>query len=609
MRLLFHIEPLVMHGRPFHYWAWLDRAAQMVRSLEAEAAGWDVRLALNHALGTRALAPRDPALGRHPQQGYGLARERLAVFAQEEIRALYGAPNVAILEGLHRGAWPDTTVAAHARLLRERLGGFEPDVIVSWTPSAHLRRAFPQAVVLHTEMGLFSRPPYPSHAFLDPEGMLDRSLLGTHADEIRARAAEPGDAALLADLRAGLAERHAATTPFAGFERRLRERYRSLALLPLQFGGEFAFDASGPFRNQGELLLHVAERLPEDVGLIVAQHGTALWLGDAIDDETRGYLAQACPQMLFVQPSAVPNAGQLLVPHVDTVISVSSSVGMQALYWKKRLVTPGHGYLRAWADGDDVADLAAGRESAPREQDAALAWLLRRYWVRDARLLRDGAWLDAALRRMHANWSAGVRGLAWHEEAEPVAELARGLVAEIEPAPPRVNVPADLIVNGELAPGDGIAPEGWELIAGEGAQVAVETVAGPDRGPALRLARGVPGNGPTLLVQRIADVSRLAGAFAGVRLRARGSIGESLVGYFYQQFGDAGSAARGTDPVAWGLDETWREFSLAAQVPAVEDMALGEGHHTELALLLPPGLPDGWVEIADVRVEPGELVF
>ena len=25
MRLLFNVEPLIMHSRPLHYWAWLDR--------------------------------------------------------------------------------------------------------------------------------------------------------------------------------------------------------------------------------------------------------------------------------------------------------------------------------------------------------------------------------------------------------------------------------------------------------------------------------------------------------------------------------------------------------------------------------------------------------
>src|SRR5437667_303669 len=142
-RVLFHVEPLVMHGRPFHYWAWLARAAALSRHLAGSGA-WQVRIALNAALATRAVAPHDPARTSDPRNGQGLPREWLAVFHQEELRASYGAPNVAILEGLHHGRWPVAAVAAHAAVLRAPPAPRAPATPVRWGGGVRPERAVPQ---------------------------------------------------------------------------------------------------------------------------------------------------------------------------------------------------------------------------------------------------------------------------------------------------------------------------------------------------------------------------------------------------------------------------------------------------------------------------------
>ena len=111
----------------------------------------------------------------------------------------------------------------------------------------------------------------------------------------------------------------------------MRKRHRRLCLLPLQFAGEPGFELNSPFRNQGEYLFHVLERLPADLGLLVIEHPTAHWIGDIIDDETREYVRGQYPQVTFVDWQRVESAGQYLIHHVDYVIGVSSSLGLQAL--------------------------------------------------------------------------------------------------------------------------------------------------------------------------------------------------------------------------------------------------------------------------------------
>lgn len=596
-----------MHSRPFHYWAWLDVASVVGRALNEPDGGWDVRWAMNHALATRAVPRRRPDELANPRRTHGLPRERIALFGQEEIRELYGAPNSAILDGLQHGRWPEETVARHAALLRSRLEGFEPDVIVCWTASAPLRAAFPDALILHAEVGPFSRSPYPAQMVFDPQGGFGHSLLATEAEAIRAATPEPGDLESFHRLRERLREHHAATTAFTGTERRLREQYRSLVLLPLQFGGEFGFDTNGPFRNQGEYLFHVLERIPPDVAVIVTHHGTSLWVGDRIDEETQEYLASACPQALFVPYDAMPNAGQALVPHVDAVISVSSSLGMQARFWGKRLIAPGWSHLARWCDSPRVEDLAEGALPPPRDDDAAFAWLMRHYWM-DIRSVHDAARMDAHLRTLLERWRSGVRGLALCPDSGPLTRQEAILTETLPDVEPPRLVPDGALTNGALEGPAGRAPEGWRWQAGAGADQTITRASGPGGEHALRIERTEPGAGPTLLFQRIDDVRRLAGAYATVRFRARGSLGEVLSVYFYQQFGQNGATPRGTEPGTFALGEDWQEYRYNVTAPAVKDEPLGRGHHTELVFLLPPSLSGAWVELASITLEPGSFV-
>src|SRR6185503_17976253 len=154
------------------------------------------------------------------------------------------------------------------------------------------------------------------------------------------------------------------------------------------------------FRNQGEYLFHVLEELPAGVALIVVEHPTAHWIGDIIDAETRDYLAKVYPQLIFVDFRMFENAGQLLIQHVDYVIALSTSLGLQAMFWGKPLVSVHNAYLRAFASIHGVHAIPTG-DAPPQSRpgvDNALAWMLTHYFV-PARLATDGHFMTAFLER------------------------------------------------------------------------------------------------------------------------------------------------------------------------------------------------------------------
>jgi hypothetical protein len=617
MRLLGFLEPLVMHSRPFHYWRWLDHWSQMWAGLRQTNPAHEMRLITNHALAKRALAPIDR--DERAKSGARFRPQELVVLEQEAIRRIFGVPNVDILVGLHRGQFSAAQVEAYAAYIVARLDGFEPDVILSLSPVPFLRAAFPRALLLSNETGAFSRAPYELTMFFDPGGMWDQSVLARCAEELFDRSPPQDEREFLAAFRDHFRPHLEGATPFAELERDLRSRYRRLALLPLQFGGEAGFDANGPFRNQGEYLFHVLEELPEGVALIAVEHPTAHWIGDIIDAETRDYLAEAYPQLTFVDFRMFENAGQLLIQHVDYVIALSTSLGLQAMFWGKPLVSVQNAYLRVFASVHGVHAIPTDAQPKSRHGvDDALAWMLTHYFV-PGRLAGDGQYMEAFLERSLARSRQNDLGLGFFSRIAS-NEVLRDVLCPSRELPRRLEV--KLHNGGFVLWSSGPGPfgsmkettDGWHLVdfAGGNAKVSRQPLDLPLSGGAkpheqtwavrIERSRGVPGL--TLFLQRVPDVDQLAGALGRLGFWARSATSSPLLCYFYQQFQN-GEAGCGTDGRTYRLTPEWRRYVYTAEMPRSADRSRGPGHHTEIVFAIPAEEGAAMFELAEVTLGPG----
>lgn len=595
MRVLFVVEPLVMHSRPFHYWAWLGYFAKMLRAVEA--VGGEGRLVTNEALAARATAPASgdaAAVATH-----GLPADRVIGLGQAPIRARFRRPSSDIVCGLHHGTFEPAAVRAYGELVRERLGEFEPDVIVSLTPAAHLAAAFPSALVLHAETAAYSRAPFPSCVFFDPRGMWRRSLLGEHAAELaKAVDVTEEERALLATVRKRHAGFFRSTTPFGALEEELRTRHAKLALLPLQFGGEPGFDANAPFRTQGEYLLHVAEHLPKDIGLVVVEHPTAHWVGDIIDDETRAFIGARFPDVTFVDFRAADSAGQYLIHHVDFVVSVSSSLALQALLFEKGLVSVGASHVADLASVRGVEELTREGAAPRRDLDPLLAWMVSRYFV-PLDLATDPAWLAPFLHRSLERFRARTAVAAFLDPVAPPGELGARLTAPLDRWTPTTAT----LTNGNFEDWTDLLPESWELVDLGGTDASVQLAMDDDGRSCAHLERTFAGPEPTLFLQRVPDVTKLAGHLARIRFRARAGAPLALMFYLYGQLAD-GAPGIGTEPRAIAIGEEWREHAFVLRMPELGARAPLPGHHTEIVFALAPAAGAAAVQLADVHLEP-----
>ncbi|MFO7181452.1 MAG: hypothetical protein DIU78_022300, partial [Pseudomonadota bacterium] len=603
MRVLFYLEPLVLHGRPFHHWSGFGRFAKICRALSE--AGIDGRFLTNEALALLATAPPDQE-ALPTKKGLGVPAAAVSTLRQTQIAPLFDMPSAAVLEGLQRGTLAQDRVAAYGAMVRAALDGFVPDVIFTLTPADHLRAAFPDALVLHSESAAYSRFPYPYCWFLDPCGFWARSIPARFARALEGRELLPGERALLERFRGRFRACFAAMSPFGALERELRARFRRIGFLPLQYGGEPGFEASAPFRTQGELLLNVIERLPEDVALIVTEHGAAAWVGDVVDAETREFLERKYPNFRHVDLRTIEGAGQYVLHHADFVVSVSSSLGLQALLFEKPLVAIGTSHLATLATAPDL-DAAIHTTGAPASEaiDRVLGWLVARYFVPE-RLTYEPAWLTEYLTSAIQRFRAGASPLELLPEIAPLDRLEALLFEQLDAlATARFDA---ALANGDFTEwsreSDELRPAGWELCELHG-DARVRRSWAPPGTPAARVRRRHAG-GMTLLLQRIPGVERTEGAPVRLRFRARATRRTTLLTYFYLQVLDGG-VHPGTPVCAHALDTEWREYQQVAVVPPLHGRRPRPGNHTEVVFALPPEAGAADFEITAVSLEPISL--
>jgi hypothetical protein len=299
-------------------------------------------------------------------------------------------------------------VADQLEQVADRLKGFVPDIIIGFGGDANcLAKLWPKALRLHVDCGPYSRRPFPKSFFFDHLGMHAMSIMGRAGRRLLANPISPDGQALVGAFRSVMAAELKTNDPFRDHE--FRGQFRHLCLLPLQVSQQFSFDGKVAYRSQFEFLHDFLCAAPPDVGVIITEHPHAApVLKRAGPYRNMEYLSQKFPNMIFLDEFRLcSTSSQFLVPKVDGVWSVSSSVGYQALLFGRALGSPTKAPLASVAD---VATFAAffdrlGHNDGYRA-DGLIAWQLERYLVPETFLI-DGHWLcDYLGRRLNMARSA-----------------------------------------------------------------------------------------------------------------------------------------------------------------------------------------------------------
>ncbi|MCP3942061.1 MAG: HAD-IA family hydrolase [Desulfobacteraceae bacterium] len=318
------------------------------------------------------------------------------VISQRELKKVY--PNY--LEATHswyHEDYSDEKSNLMQALIKNKLGDYSPDIILSFlSPAPFLKKLFPHAPLIYQEFGIFSRDPFPKSYYLDMHGIFSNSFLSKFSEELLHLPTSQKSIQFIGAIRKKLLkERLSATNPFRKKKFGKGSKFKYTVLLPLQFSNYFGFDCPSGFRTQFEYLTFVLDNIDPTIGVVVTQHNA--WQ-KIITPARKKYLESRYSNFIYdFEFDKVPSISQYLLEKVDGVITVSSSIGLQALLWKLPLFVVGNSHLTNIADCKNISEVFNYLESPSKiDKDPALHFLLTHYYITE-KYINNGKWLKKFL--------------------------------------------------------------------------------------------------------------------------------------------------------------------------------------------------------------------
>ncbi|WP_157733887.1 HAD-IA family hydrolase [Cytobacillus kochii] len=280
--------------------------------------------------------------------------------------------------------------------------GWEPDLIFSWEfPTTIFRLLFPNALVIDLMPGLFMRPPFPRTISFDPDGLYKDSVFSNSHQQVDVKATE-NEKQLLDNLREKYLNFYEKNRVKELILSKLKNSHQfdKFMLVPLQVSGYFGFYDNCKYKNQFDFLVDVLRNTSQDTGVIVTQYISGFLQDKAINDKNIEYLQSNFPNFLYSKDfEKIDNISQMIVPWADITCSISSTIGLQAKFFDKVLISPSNSHLSYFADS---VDLNFNVDYKNKNKDL-IAILLCRQTLLENKILNDSQFLVSYLVEMKKN--------------------------------------------------------------------------------------------------------------------------------------------------------------------------------------------------------------
>jgi HAD superfamily hydrolase (TIGR01549 family) len=280
----------------------------------------------------------------------------------------------------------------YIQYFRKLFGDWQPDVIFCWEfPTTLFRKIFPKALVLDIMPGAYMRPPYPKTISVDPVGLYTNSFLKNYDNSQDFSAL--GDTNEFLKIRELYSHYFNHDTDVKDVILNLvdpERKFDKYWLVPMQISGYFGFYENCDYKDQFDFLTDVLEKAPKNVGVIATQYIGSLVSEKALNNRNLGYIRSLYKNFLYsTEFEKLDNISQYIAPWADSVITVSSTLGFQALLHDKKLISPSTSHLSYISADYD--------ESAQKPDENLIASLFCRQNILVEKLLNDTDYFKAVL--------------------------------------------------------------------------------------------------------------------------------------------------------------------------------------------------------------------
>ncbi|EKE02089.1 MAG: capsule polysaccharide biosynthesis protein [uncultured bacterium] len=371
MNILFYASPFFYQEDPCYLFPWVDGFYKnIISTLKKSYKSQDLKLCVSYN------DSLDYCYNFQKNFGKNVLKK---TFSWQEIKPPCGESTENILIKLYKEELSQEQEDFYINLIKQKFLDFIPDIIITYEPGNILKKAFPNALILNLEYGMFSRKPFPYAYKFDPYGVVGKHFLNAFAENLRNFEITQNQRKLINNLKEKIDNLINEKSPYKKVIERLEKRFDNLILLPLSVSNSYNFKGHVNYSDCVEFAVDVLDKTPKNIGVIVT---TYPYGGFEFNDNTLDYLRRKYSNFIYDNNTNMYlSPSQYFLPHIDAVIVIDTSVGFQALLWDKKIISLGGGSCDFIADSKTLDNIESCIKSPKVNKDNILYWLLTRYTI------------------------------------------------------------------------------------------------------------------------------------------------------------------------------------------------------------------------------------
>lgn len=339
MNVLYILEPAIELGNPEFRFATLR--SSLVNQIKAlRSSGSKTHLIVGEAVANRAM-----------KEGY--LEDLHSVSAIDHFEWTQGENSFERSIRQQSKIYKDGEIDRLRKIIEAQLPkNFSPDIIFVWeSPMYFLEKIFPRVKIIYQMPGFFSRSPFPELVKFDV-GLLDKSA---DADYVVNK--QPHVDYALEQLRTQDKSFFQSLNLVEPVLSGIKHKFQGLLLLPLQIDHYFMVDYLLQRRSQFDIVLDLLQKTPSNIAVLVTNYWSGNLRSAVLSEENVRYLRNKFNNFFYFEKfNTIQSVSQLLLPLVDGVYTISSSVGYQAAYWGKPVFSVGTSHITKYNTAANIEE-------------------------------------------------------------------------------------------------------------------------------------------------------------------------------------------------------------------------------------------------------------
>lgn len=302
---------------------------------------------------------------------------------------------------------------------------FIPDVVICWESPAHfIKSVFPDAKIFFQTPGFFSRAPFPFMINMN-SGLLSSYEPSTPCSQDMLNK----ESGYLDEYR--LHEHHFLSTcsPLKKLLDGTKSNFSAILLFALQPENYFMIDSCTDNKKQYEIIYEILKTIPRDCALLVTNYISKDIQSNVISSSEASILKRKFANFIYDERlNKIYCSSQFIVPEVDGVITISSSVGLQAAFWKKPLLVYGKNHISPFQTAHSIEALLGQIGSCMDRDKLIISTIKEQNIPVGASSAHIHSWIhNRASGTTDSNWLEGKSVGQWLEDNRREVELLKAI--------------------------------------------------------------------------------------------------------------------------------------------------------------------------------------